>query len=170
MKSVKPLIGLVFVFSCLCATAQQGATPAYVSSIDNFADHSHVTLSDPYGIKEDLLQRNAEKADAPGQRMMRVGNGLIIGGSILTVSGIFLMVTADELYYRTSIDSDGNTITEGDLKGAMGLLMTVGGVGMIIPGAIVWSKGKKKYEAYQSTGASLSLGINRHGAGLRLSF
>lgn len=168
MKSVKPLIGLVLVCSCLFAHAQKSVSPVYASAIE-VADKSHVSLSDPYRIKDDF-QRGTIQADAPGQRMIRVGKTLTIAGSVLFVSGIVMMATADEIYYRTTTDFDGNTVTEGDLQGALGLIMTTGGLGMIIPGAIVWSKGKKKYEAYQSAGASLSLGINKNGAGLRFRF
>lgn len=168
MKSVKPLIGLVLILSCFNAHAQKGTAISYVSSIDTFADHSRVTLNDPYGISEDF-QREIKENNAPGQRMMRVGKTLTIAGSVLVVGGVILMITADEIFY-TYQNVNGTTVEEGDPQGGIGLAMTVGGLGMVIPGAIIWSKGSKKYKAYKSSQASLSLGMNRNGAGLRFKF
>ena len=107
----------------------------------------------------------------PGYRQMKVGKGLTIGGSVLLVTGIVLMASADETYY-TSTSTQYGTEEEGDPKFALGLLSAMGGVGMIIPGAILWSKGSKKFKAYQQNKpqANLSLGVNHNGFGLRLRF
>jgi hypothetical protein len=168
MKSVKPLIGLILILSCFHANAQKGTAISYAPSTDTFAEHGRVTLYDPYKINDNT---SSTLADAPGQRMIRVGKGLTIGGGVLLVGGIILMATADEIYYTQTTGPYG-TEEEGDPQGALGLVMAIGGVGMIIPGAIVWSKGKKKYNAYKANQgqASLSIGVNQNGAGLRFRF
>jgi hypothetical protein len=104
----------------------------------------------------------------PGYRMMKVGRGLTIGGGILLVSGIVLMSTADESYYTSTTTPYGTE--EGDPQYAFGVLAVVGGVGMMIPGAIFWSKGSKKFNAYKRSQTSLSLGINNNGVGFRFQF
>jgi len=66
-----------------------------------------------------------------------------------------------------STTTNGNTTTEGDPKAALGILMVTGGVGMTIPGIILWSKGSKKYKAYQ---AEQSASFNIKGAGVSLKY
>ena len=169
MRFVKPLIILSFVFSFVCAQAQQ--QPLHVSGNTYLPEYQGLSLNT---FSDSRLHAKASLSpivleDAPGQRMMRVGKGLTIGGSVLLIGGVILMSTADEIFYTTTT-TNGTTTEEGDPKGATGLTMAIGGVGMIIPGAIVWSKGKKKYAAYKATSASLSLGVNQNGAGLRFQF
>lgn len=165
MKLLKPLVLLAFIFAFVCVKAQQVADITTGSKyLSEYQGLTLNTLNSPL-----VDSQTAVLVDAPGQRMIRVGKFLTIGGAVLLVGGVALMATADELYYR-STTTNGNTQTEGDIKGGLGVVMTVAGVGMIIPGAIVWSKGRKKYAEYKATGASLSLGINKHGAGVQLSF
>ena len=105
----------------------------------------------------------------PGKRKIEIGRGLTIGGGVLLIAGIAMVSTADEYYYNYSSSTNGGTTEEGDAKGAFGLLMTIGGTGMIIPGIIIWSKGAKQNKAYKEK-QNLSLGANRNGIGLRYSF
>ena len=121
----------------------------------------------PY-VRKDI---DKQLVNPPGFRMMKVGKGLTLGGGVLLVAGIALMASADEKYY-TSTTTPYGTEEEGDPKFAFGVLAAVSGVGMIIPGAILWSKGSKKFKAYQTQnpGANLSLGINNNGIGLRFRF
>ena len=78
---------------------------------------------------------------------MRVGKTLTIAGGVLLVGGIALVSTADALYYN-STTSNGTTTESGDIKGGIGVLLIAGGVGMIVPGVIIWTKSKKKYNRY----------------------
>lgn len=168
MKFIKPLVLLSFIFVLVSAKAQQTAV-ASASDSKYLTQYQGLELATVGNHVLDL-KANALLVDAPGQRMIRVGKTLTFTGIILVAGGVILMSTADALYYRASTSSYGGSQEEGDIKGALGVALTTGGVGMIIPGAIVWSKGKKKYAAYQATGASLSLGINNNGAGLRFNF
>lgn len=103
-----------------------------------------------------------------GLRMRNTGRALTIGGGALALGGIILMNNADELYY-TSTSTPQGTVEEGDPKGALGVLMTVTGVGAMIPGVIFWSKGQKKYNRYLEQ-QSVSLNAGARGLSLRYSF
>jgi hypothetical protein len=87
------------------------------------------------------------KVTIPGLRMRNTGRTLTLCGSLLFVGGVVMMNNADELYY-TSTQTQYGTVNEGDPKGALGVLMAVGGAGMMVPGIIFWKKGLKKYNRY----------------------
>ena len=168
MRFVKPLIILSCVLLFVSAKAQQ--EPIYASN-KYLPEYHGLSLKN---FNNNLLEAKAISSpfvlqDAPGQRMIRVGKTLTIAGSVLIVGGVILMATADELYYRSNT-VNGQTVTEGDIKGGLGVVMTAGGVGMVVPGIIVWSIGRKKYRASQAGSASVSLGINNNGGGLRYTF
>jgi hypothetical protein len=103
----------------------------------------------------------------PGERMMKAGKILTIGGGAMLLTGVILMATAEEQYYNTYSTPYG-TYEEGDPKYALGLVMAIGGAGMTIPGIILWSKGSKRYKAYQQRESSLE--INPANLGLRYRF
>jgi hypothetical protein len=103
----------------------------------------------------------------PGERMRNAGRTLTICGGAMAIGGIVLMNNADELYYTSTYTQNG-TVTDGDPKGALGVLMTIGGVGMIVPGVILWSKGHKKYNRFLER-QSVSMHASR-GIAIRYSF
>jgi hypothetical protein len=108
------------------------------------------------------------KAMPRGLRMRNTGRALTIAGGALAIGGIVMMNNADQLFYRTTSTQNG-TVTEGDPKGALGVLMTITGVGMMVPGVIFWSKGQKKYNRYlEQQNASLNLKLS--GLSLTYSF
>lgn len=86
--------------------------------------------------------------NAPGMHKIRIGRGMTIGGGVLLVSGIALAATADSYSY-SSTTTNGQTTESGDLKGAVGVVFIAAGVGLTIPGIIIWSKGRKRLEAYK---------------------
>jgi hypothetical protein len=104
----------------------------------------------------------------PGLRMRNAGRTLTICGGVLFIGGVVMMNNADELYYTTTQTQNG-TIQEGDPKGALGVLMTVGGIGMAVPGIILWSKGQKKYNRYLER-QTVSMNVEGTGLSLRYSF
>ena len=103
----------------------------------------------------------------PGLRRKNIGTAMTIGGAVLVVGGIAMVSSADALYYNYSTGSNG-TYDEGDPKGALGILMITGGVGLIIPGLILWSKGGKRYKQYLEEQQELSLNMTGSGISLRL--
>jgi hypothetical protein len=104
-----------------------------------------------------------------GLRMRNTGRVLTICGGALAIGGIVMMNSADELYYTSTTSSQSGTVEEGDPKGALGVLMTVSGVGMMVPGIIFWSKGQKKYNRYLEQ-QSVSLKAGASGVSVRYSF
>jgi hypothetical protein len=108
------------------------------------------------------------KASIPGQNMRKVGRGLAIGGAGLTLIGILLISSADELYYTQTI-GPGGVIEEGDPKGPIGVGLTVTGIGMGITGIVLWTKGNKKYKRHlERQAAFLKISPNR--IGVRYAF
>jgi hypothetical protein len=110
------------------------------------------------------VQRVAYKvAYPPGYKMRNAGRTMTIIGVPLFIGGLIVFNNADENYYNSVTTSSG-TYTEGDPQAAVGILMTVGGAGLSIPGIILWSKGAKKYKrhlereaAFKFNGSTLSL-------------
>jgi len=103
-----------------------------------------------------------------GLRMRNTGRALTILGAALAIGGIVMMNNADQLYYTTTQTQNG-TVTEGDPKGALGVLMTITGAGMAVPGIIFWSKGQKKYNRHLEQ-QSAALNIKPSGLSLTYSF
>jgi hypothetical protein len=106
--------------------------------------------------------------DEPGQRMKRTGTALTIAGAVFFVGGLALVSQADALYYSSTTSNNG-TVEQGDPKGGLGSVMVAAGVGMMVPGIIFWSKGAKKYRAYQE-GQNVSISMKGAGLSLRLKF
>lgn len=79
-----------------------------------------------------------------------------------------MMNNADQLYY-TSTQTQYGTVNEGDPKGALGVLMSIGGAGMMVPGIIFWKKGQKKYNRYLER-QMVSFNAGSYGFGLCYSF
>jgi hypothetical protein len=97
--------------------------------------------------------------------MRNAGRTMTIIGVPLFIAGLIVFNNADENYYNSVTTSSG-TYTEGDPQAALGILMSVAGAGLTIPGAILWSKGSKKYKRYLERESALKL----NGRGLTLSY
>lgn len=119
-------------------------------------------LADPLLYKKNAPESSLAKI--PGLRMRNTGRTLTIGGGILFIGGVIMMNSADELYY-TSTQTQYGTVSEGDPKGALGILMSIGGAGMMVPGIIFWSKGAKKYKRHLER-QSVSFKVGGSGVGL----
>lgn len=88
-------------------------------------------------------------SNAPGMHRIKIGRGMTIGGSVLLVSGLALASTADSYSYSYTTNSNGQTTESGDIKGAVGIIFIAAGVGLTIPGVIIWSKGAKRLKQYK---------------------
>jgi hypothetical protein len=115
------------------------------------------------------IQPGFRMGSAPmGLRMRNTGRILTICGGALAIAGIIVMNNADELHY-TSTSTQYGTVEEGDPKGAIGVLMTVSGGSMMVPGIIFWSKGQKKYNRHLEQ-QNVSLNAGASGVSIRYSF
>ena len=131
----------------------------------SFAPSSSIPEAGFSPVSPVIMQPSANRAyepNPPGLKIMKSGKTLTILGSAFLIGGIVVLANADEMYYST-----GTNGTEGDPKAALGILMVSGGLGMTIPGIILWSKGSKKYKAYQ---AEQSASFNIKGAGVALKY
>jgi hypothetical protein len=108
----------------------------------------------------------------PGERMRNVGTSLILGGVVLEVIGIATLSTVDGLElgvgsfsYQSSNPNDEDQLPT---KAFVGLLGVVGGIGMMVPGIIFYSKGTKRYNYYKNHEKELAIHVQ--GAGLSLKY
>lgn len=104
----------------------------------------------------------------PGTRMRNAGRTLTIVGIPMLIGGIVLAANAESTHY-TYTSSQGGSYEEGDAKGALGVVMAVGGAGMMVPGIILWSKGAKKIKRYNEI-EGISLNYTGSTVALRLNF
>lgn len=82
----------------------------------------------------------------PGMRQKNIGIGLTAAGlGLIAIEGI-LMATSNWQKVTTSY---GTTYGTRDMKGAIGQLLIVPGIGLTIPGGLVWGAGKRKIKRYR---------------------
>jgi hypothetical protein len=124
---------------------------------------NHARAYQAYFVNSDYkaMMPNQYELEA-AQHKKRLGTTLLIAGSVALVGGVALVSQADELYYNSNT-TNGQTTNSGDPKGGFGVLFIAAGVGMIVPGAIIYSKGRKQYNAYQEQN---TLSLHVRGAGL----
>jgi hypothetical protein len=109
-------------------------------------------------------QRVAYKiAYPPGYRMRNTGRIMTIIGIPLFIGGIIVLNNLDENYYTVSSSSG---YYDEVAVSPVGALMVVSGVGLTIPGVILWTKGAKKYKRHMEREAA----FNFNGKGLSLSY
>jgi hypothetical protein len=150
------VVALLLIGSVLAA---HGQSIMNVGAMDgDYANTSPIVIKD--------VQRVAYKiAYPPGYKMRNAGRTMTIIGVPLFVGGLIVFNNADENYYNSVTTSSG-TYTEGDPQAAIGVLMTVAGAGLTVPGVILWSKGAKKYKRHMEREAAFKI----NGKALSLSY
>jgi hypothetical protein len=105
-----------------------------------------------YSVQREMYKIPQE----PGQRMMKVGRALTIAGSALVITGILVYNNRDPNYVTQG--TYGTTYGD-DPHEAGGQLLVGVGVGMIVPGVMVWIHGASKYRKYVEKNAEKNAGI-----------
>jgi len=108
----------------------------------------------------------------PGVRMRKAGRILTIIGGANLIGGFILFNSVDDISY-TRYDANGTAYFEMDGRAALGIVMMAGGLGMGIPGVILWTKGSRRYKRYleQHEGEqNVSFNMNGNGVSLRYQF
>lgn len=108
-------------------------------------------------------------AMAPGLRMRNAGRTLTILGGAMFIGGIIVFSGADENYY-TTVQTNNGSYNEGDPQAALGILMIAGGVGMTVPGIILWTKGAKKYKRHLEHQDDKTVSFDFKGNAVALSY
>ena len=107
----------------------------------------------PYGIE-------GIKVVPPGLRMLKAGRPLTFFGGLMIATGVVVISAAN----RHSYD-DPNS------KAVIGPILIVSGIGMTIPGIILWVRGSKKYNNYlKSKTATTSIQFQGNGLSLKYRF
>lgn len=148
----KVLFLLVFVGILTEAKSQELFASAYTN-----------TVSSPV-FKPSISYSNFDNVILPpGYKMRRVGSTLTIAGAAMFLGGIIVVSNASkDSYYN---NSTGQQVYSDPMLG-VGSLMLVGGVGMMVPGIIFWTKGAKRYNRYLE---DLQGSIKTNGAGLAIT-
>lgn len=109
-----------------------------------------------------------EASKPPGLRMRGAGMIMTICGGGLIVAGAIIAANADPNSGQTYVNSNGSTYTDGEVDQAMGVLGIAAGVGLTVPGVILWTKGNKKYQRYLETQTAFN--FTKNGVGLTYRF
>jgi hypothetical protein len=87
----------------------------------------------------------------PGQRQRNVGIALFSIGVAILAAAIPMVATARTYHYNYVVSSNGQSYSEGDLKGALGVVLLVPGTGLSITGAALWDKGSRKMKRFRQS-------------------
>jgi hypothetical protein len=131
-----------------------------------YTKRDSVETANSPAVKKSAQTTPYKPTNPPGLKMRNVGRTLTIIGGAMFIGGIVVFNNADEQYYNTYQTPQG-TYQEGDPQAALGILMITGGVGMTVPGIILWRKGAKKYNRYQEREA---LSFNYSGSSLSFRY
>ncbi len=150
-----PLLIFLFVLFCFSVSAQ------YAEKSNRCRVDQYMALNSRPNIVSNYYFVSKRP---PGETMQKVGRALTLSGGVLLVAGIIVTANVD---FNNLVDKDGmvNYTNEGQL--IIGLVFIEGGIGMLIPGIIFWSRGSKKLERYKQE-QNLSLGVKGNGLSLRL--
>jgi hypothetical protein len=119
------------ILSCLLVNFQIRATDGFQRSV----------------VFKNYIADETPKIKAiPGMRQRNVGIGLTSAGLGLLGVGAILMATSNWQKIQTSA---GTTYGTRDIRGALGMLLCVPGIGLTIPGGIIWGLGGKKIKKYR---------------------
>lgn len=99
-------------------------------------------LHEPASVQRELYKI----PKLPGERMMKVGKMLTAIGAGLVVGGVLVYNQRDPNYYTKN--TYGNTYGD-DPHEAGGQLLVGAGIGMIVPGVMVWVHGASKYRKHE---------------------
>jgi hypothetical protein len=100
----------------------------------------------------------------PGLRQRNIGRAMAIGGAVLGFAGV--IVYSDARSGRV-IAQGAVTQSPEENKMVAGVQMIAGGIGLLIPGVILWKKGQRKYGRYLER---QSVSVNPAGTGLLLRY
>jgi hypothetical protein len=114
------------------------------------------------GLFSNSLLNRLNEPRPRGLRQRNIGRALTIGGISLGFAGVLVFTDAR----KGRVIANGQVTQEPETaKMLAGIYLIEGGLGMVIPGVILWKKGQKKYNRYleeqsvsfHSTGGSFAL-------------
>lgn len=91
--------------------------------------------------------KKPELKTIPGMKQKTVGIALTSAGLGLLGVGAILMASSKWQKIQTA---SGTSLNTNDPQGAIGMLMLLPGVGLTIPGGIVWGAGARKIKRYRN--------------------
>lgn len=154
----KLTVVIIFICTSFIAFSQQSSTLTfYRTGTNKISPVFEKNL--PYYFMED------SKVSPPGLRMLKVGRPITFFGGLMIVTGGFINTIANKNSYYDPYT--GKTIV--DSKAVWGPVLIIAGTGMVIPGAILWARGSKKYKTYLKSKTAIT-SIQFKGNGLSLNY
>lgn len=138
------LLSIICLLLCLSLSTQASGSLDYQSKSYAHYNANLKMMNMHYAnYHNQQLYEGLEVQLSRAEKYNKAGNILLGVGVAATIVGVIMMATADEIFYTYNTSSNGQTETEGDIKGALGLSLTMTGVAGIITGAIFKGKAKK---------------------------
>ena len=107
--------------------------------VSSFVNDENISFSTTlqYSLKSDPKPR--------GLRQRNIGRTLTIGGLVAGFAGVIVFTDAR----KGEVIANGQVTQEPEFGKMMaGIYLIEAGVGMLVPGIILWKKGQKKYNRY----------------------
>jgi hypothetical protein len=150
MKYLAVLLAMVLVSVATCAQSLILVN----NQVSGLSPFRSISLNKPLDLDE----------RPPGLRQRNIGRTMAIGGAVLGFAGI--LIYSDARSGRV-IAQGSVTQTPEENKMLAGILMIEGGIGLLIPGVIIWKKGQKKYSRYLER---QTVSLSAAGPGLTLRY
>ena len=151
----------VIVLLSICATGHAQYYAALGAAEENTAVVSPIV--------QKKAQRIAYEATTPpGLRMRKVGMIMTMCGGGMILAGAIIYSNADPNAGAVHTSTNGTMYTDGEVQQELGLLCVGAGIGLTVPGVILWTKGTKKFNRYLETQTAFN--FTRNGAGLTYRF
>jgi hypothetical protein len=138
-----------------------------LSSLPSFAQfNSTIVYSDQQATSLVFVPSPIKSRPVPGIRMKNVGTALTVSGVFLLITGVAILSSVKTSPVTPSPNGTQQQQPGSDPKLLLGSTLAVGGIGLAIPGIILWAKGSKKY----NRGHRGRSQINFNGNGMSLSY
>lgn len=158
---IKHLLSLFITLSVVASARGQHMSAESVALLQTSVNQSPLIING--------VQRQHYKIPRlPGERMIKVGRTLTIIGSVVAIGGVIMYSQRDPDYYRQTYQGGTYYDVDTDPKAILGQALFGLGVGMIVPGVLVWTRGVKTHRRYlEKNSQSLYIPAGKVGVGYR---
>jgi hypothetical protein len=142
-------------------------------SLPTFAQsQSFASVSTPITF-DDLSEKyqrspSTKRPKPPGLKKRNIGRNMTIIGGAFVVTGLCLSLSASpNTHYNPGVGVSGNYHYDSSYEN--GLFVANFGMGLVVPGVILWSNGRRKYKEYKNQSQE-SLSLHSMGSGFSLRY
>jgi len=149
MKVIIAIILLIGVPAGVNAQDSSVSAPSFMSLVASAEVQRlsrNAAIGEAWAVTHSVQRELYRIPKAPGERMMKVGKVLTALGTVSVISGILVYNNRDPDYYT---HGTYGTVYGDDPHEEGGQLLVGIGVGMIVPGVMVWIHGASKFRKYE---------------------